>query len=170
MEGYSSIKAAVDETVKNVTMYGRLVENTLELCNLTFSIGTTKNETINKFFDEADKKEYQEMEELFWVCIEELRKNLFSRKAAIAHPFPEMIKLRCPSLYHLIFRDGMLNLNVYMRSVDVKKRFKNDLLFFNSLLTRAAKELKVKQGRIVVFLASAHIYKEDADERDFRKN
>lgn len=71
----------------------------------------------------------------------------------------------CCTSMQFIIRDGKLHLAVNMRSWDIGVGYLYDTTVFNFFLKIFANLLLVDEGRIAVFVTSAHLYETDVRER-----
>jgi len=114
-------------------------------------------------------------DQLKWV-IERLKNDPTDRRAVVVawNPldFDKMALPPCPYAFQLTITNGRLNLFWNQRSVDTMLGLPFNIAGYGTLLHLIAKELKVKEGKLVGFLADTQIYEnhiENAREQLKRK-
>lgn len=99
----------------------------------------------------------------FEFVIDELKKDLYSRKAiininALEHKYPNNPDMPCTIAIQYLVRDNKLNTIVYMRSNDIQYGFRNDMPWFVHLSSLITKELNIELGDYYHNAGSMHLY------------
>lgn len=120
------------------------------------------------------KFEYTYNERIQWQLepiIAELKKHPDTRQAIIevhdrAVDTERMGKIRvpCSMFYHLMIRNGKLDVIYVMRSTDFATHFQNDIWLADELRKHIAEQINVPVGKFFMFASSLHIYKKDWDK------
>jgi len=94
---------------------------------------------------------------------EKLANKPESKSATITTLMPHLDTsyIPCVSLLDFYIRDDYLKLNVYARSLDFGKKAYGNLVTLSKIQKLVAKKLHVKMGEMILFVKSAHIYKEE---------
>jgi len=95
--------------------------------------------------------------------IEELRKNPYTRRAAISiydakNRWNFENDTPCTYAIHFYILEDKLNMNVMMRSNDLWFGFCNDQYFFSKLLKMISNELNIQPGQYYHFANNIHLY------------
>lgn len=104
----------------------------------------------------------------FRVCLERLRKNIFTRRAVMSTINPSVDCLKdefpCMMTFQFLFQDKALNALVSMRSNDFFRAFPQNVTLYSKWLIDMAEALGVQVGYVYVLDGSAHIYEESFEE------
>lgn len=119
------------------------------------------------------KFEYTYNERMSWQIdpvVRELVKHPDTRQAIIeihdrGIDTERMGKMRvpCSMFYHLMIRNGKLDVIYVMRSTDFATHFQNDIWLADELRRYIAKRIDVPVGKFFMVASSLHIYKKDWD-------
>ena len=95
--------------------------------------------------------------------VSELRRNKESRRAIVLHYLiHEMDQYKydtpCNIALNFYIKDGLLNLTVFARSIDLVYGFSNDQYTFAKLMEKVAEELAMPLGNMHWFVTNLHIY------------
>ena len=73
--------------------------------------------------------------------------------------FPELIKGEppCNLIYHFLFREGQMNLNVYTRSWDILNKWSTDIHTALYCLSYFCEKTGTKRGTTTFFVGSCHV-------------
>lgn len=103
----------------------------------------------------------------YWNVVGELKKNPFSRRAAMIYNRPSMWKdynrdgmsdFMCTYSTQHYIRNGVLETSVFMRSNDAWAGYRNDWHWQNHVHQLLAKELDVPPGKMHWNAGSLHVY------------
>ena len=141
-----------------------------EIFKFMFDLWHDKNQTFS--FGESYAKRLSDYEGINQIqqTIALLTLNPYSRSATVILNNPcrdDPLKIAsppCVSLLQFLLRNQKLEMLVYLRSSDVGKKFCIDILFLSRIQKYVASKIDKDSGRIVVFIASAHIYIEDIEK------
>ncbi|MFA5174618.1 MAG: hypothetical protein WC438_05550 [Candidatus Pacearchaeota archaeon] len=137
------------------------VGNTLELVNVYFSFDEDYIKTFVAPVSKIDKGERTWLYKEVNNAISILKKDKNTRKAIFYNLHKSDLEHNCLSLFHLYFRNDLLNMNVYVRSMNFDVNFEQDMYTFDIILNKASKKLKLKRGLINVYIMSLHKYKHE---------
>lgn len=103
--------------------------------------------------------------------IEALKRDNMSRQCFISIWNPELDpgrlgkrRVPCSIGYHLMFRDGGLDVSYYMRSCDFSTHYQNDIFFAMRLRDLVANHAGLPSGKFYHFINSLHVYQKDVKE------
>jgi len=144
----STINSVFDKKAK-------IVGETTELTNVFLSY---------KDFSDTPKNAISRMDrgERMWLfkeinkAIEKIEKDKYTRKAIFYNLHKSKLEHNCLNVFHFYFREELLNLNVYVRSMNFKDNFEQDMYTFDIMLNKACKKLKMKKGLVYVHIMSLH--------------
>jgi len=71
------------------------------------------------------------------------------------------MRVPCSLGWHLMYRDGALNMTYFMRSCDWSVHFQNDVFLSMKLLELIANSAELTVGKFTHFMSSLHIYTKD---------
>lgn len=104
----------------------------------------------------------------FRVCLERLRKNLYTRRAVMSTINPSVDcrknEFPCMMTYQFIYQDKALNGLTGMRSNDFFRAFPQNVTLYSKWLIDMAEALNVQVGYVHVVDGSAHLYEESFEE------
>lgn len=134
------------------------INNTRELNNVLLSYSDCK-EPNTSMVTELDGEERNWILNEIHTAIEKLKKDINTRQAIIYNLHKSNLDHNCLNLLHLFYRDGKLNMNVYIRSMNIDDNFDHDMYTFMLALEKASDELKLEIGVINAFIMSLHSFK-----------
>ena len=143
-----------DEIEKSFDDVGEDISNTRELNNVVLTYSGIKEPDTN--IPVEDEKERNWLYKEIDFAISEINKDKYTRKAIIYNLFPSKLDHNCLNNLHLYYRNGTLNMNVYIRSMNFDVNFHHDLYTFQLILNKACQELVLNKGRITLFIMSLH--------------
>mgnify|MGYP003109939573 CR=1 FL=1 len=96
--------------------------------------------------------------------IEGLKTELNSRRHIVTmwNPF-ELHSMRLPPCHYsfqIVHQNGYLSVVVSMRSLDLFVGLPYDIVMYSTILSSICKELKLKEGQVIINAANAHVYEE----------
>ncbi len=144
-----------DDVEKSFDEVGIHVSNTIELNNVVLTYSNIV-EPKKDLPTEADKEERKWLMKEIDKAVLELKYDKTTRKAIIYNLFPSKLDHNCLSSLHLYYRNGSLDMNVYVRSMNYDDNFGHDLFTFETILRKACRELMLNKGRVTVFIMSLH--------------
>ena len=135
----------------------------------------------NKRFREGDKQFSHSYMERYWPprdlkgirynygdlndLIEKLNENPLTRQAYLSIWYPEdqqNLKERVPCTlgYHILIRDGKLNITYHIRSCDIRRHFRNDIYMTVRLAQWIRDKLKIyfKMGNLYMWIGNLHCF------------
>lgn len=111
------------------------------------------------------------MADQVWQVIRQLRVNPNSRQCFISiwdpTTDPERLGVRrvpCTLGYHVMLRDGKLNITYMMRSCDFVTHWRNDVYLSMKLLRFISSKVGIPVGTFAQFINSFHVYKSDVKD------
>lgn len=136
-------------------------------------------EVWNEFLNDGSEGKfgYTYNERMAWqidAVLEELKLHPETRQAIIEIHNRRIdqtnmgkIRVPCSMYYHLMIRDGKLDIIYNMRSTDFFTHFKNDIWLACELRNWFAKQLNIKPGKYFMNASSLHAYRKDFPEGVF---
>ena len=121
---------------------------------LTYSEATKPKRLMSK--DDIEEREWL-LEEIE-TAIAKIEKDKRTRKAIIYNLHFSGLEHNCLNVFHLYYRRGRLNMNVYARSINFDVNFKQDLYTFSLILDKACNQLELLKGEITLLIMSLHKY------------
>ncbi len=104
---------------------------------------------------------FQGKDQIKWI-INKLKKKKATKSATIVTIEPKDENyIPCVSLLDFKIRNGELLMSVTCRSLDFGKKALYNLYFLSDIAHDVAKELKINNIKLKIFVISAHIYKKD---------
>jgi hypothetical protein len=171
MSKNDTIRIKIDDIIRRIETFGhirhinRINKDTKELEDLFFSFNPIEILQDELTVDEEKLLEYEknivipQIQYKLYDILNHLVNDNSSRQAIIYNPMTkDVFKFPCLSVFHFLITDNELNLKVFIRSSDVKKNLFVDCWFLSEMLKTLTDNLKIKMGRITLFLSSVHIY------------
>jgi len=134
------------------------VANTKELNNVIISFRDYPKPN-KPFVTNTDKEEQNWLIKEIDFAINKLKKDKYTRQAIIYNLHESGLDHNCLNIFHLYFRNNELDMNVYVRSMNIDANFDNDMYTFNLILEKASKESSLPKGKINVQIMSLHTFK-----------
>jgi len=139
---------------------------------------------MDKIFRDVEPITNTDAEEREWlmnesnVIVDEIKKDLYTRKALFYNLHESELRINCINLFHFVVRSNdlrslpnkNLNLYVYVRSMNVLN-IGYDLVTIDKIYRHVRKKLNsvsaidryIDVGKVVIRIASLHDYKDEAD-------
>lgn len=151
------------QVLKYFEDFGVEVADTIELNNvvLTYKEYIFNGESDINMLSAADSAERDWLYEEINFAIDKIREDKYTRQAIIYNLHESGLDHNCLNMFHFYFRRNVLNLNIYVRSMNFDDNFENDLYTFNLLLNKACNELMLDKGQISVWIMSLHRFKKE---------
>jgi len=134
------------------------VGNTFELTDVFFSFDENYIKTFVAPVSRIDGGERTWLYKEANNAIDKIKKDKYTRKAIFYNLHKSELEHNCLSLFHLYFRDNVLNMNVYVRSMNFDVNFNQDMYTFEIILNKASKKLRMKKGLVNIHIMSLHIF------------
>ncbi len=131
------------------------VKNTLELKNVILTYNSTPIDTSL-----SGSKDEEERNWLLNVglnrAIDLITEDRDTRKAVFYNLYESGLEYNCLNVFHLYYRNGELDLNVYVRSMNYDTNFAYDSFTFQMILQKASEKLNLKMGKVLLHIMSLH--------------
>jgi thymidylate synthase len=108
---------------------------------------------------------YNGKDQVAWV-IQKLKEKPETKAATIPTLMPNEDQgyIPCVSMLDFKLRHGKLVLTAMCRSIDFGNKVYANMIALNQVQQKVASELKVECGKLIMYIASAHIYEDDFEK------
>lgn len=137
--------------------YSKEVNNTKELLNVVLSYESLEKTNVTPVMP-IDKEEREWILKECDSVVDKLNseESKYTRQAIFYNLHESGLEHNCISTMHFYYREGKLNLNVYVRSMNYEDNFDYDIETFSIALSKVSDGTHFEEGKITVFIMSLH--------------